>query len=98
MPIKNGDELIGRLDVIFTENPASIEELNILNRVVGDFALAISNIRLRNHLNNLSIHDALTNLYNRYYLDNVVNQVLLKAKRNKYKVCFIIIDIDFLSC
>jgi len=42
-----------------------------------------------------SIKDALTGLYNRRYLEEVLPKILASAKRNNKKVGFLMIDIDY---
>ncbi|MEJ5225321.1 MAG: diguanylate cyclase, partial [Anaerolineales bacterium] len=42
-----------------------------------------------------AIHDALTGLYNRHYLSEVLDAELSRAKRGAYSVAFLLIDIDY---
>ena len=49
---------------------------------------------LKDQLHELSIHDELTGLYNRRYLNESIKLDLARAQRNKYPVCAIILDID----
>jgi diguanylate cyclase (GGDEF)-like protein len=50
--------------------------------------------RLQAQLRELAIHDPLTGLYNRHYLSETLKRELARAAREKYSVCFIMIDID----
>lgn len=54
----------------------------------------INNIKLKLENIHLSFHDALTGLYNRHYLDEILNKLLAQAKRDKRALSFILFDID----
>jgi diguanylate cyclase (GGDEF)-like protein/PAS domain S-box-containing protein len=49
---------------------------------------------LQEQLREQSIHDALTGLYNRRYLDDMLSRELIAAKRADYPVSAIIVDLD----
>jgi len=49
---------------------------------------------LQENLRELSIHDSLTGLYNRRYLDETTERELSRAKRENYPVSVMMIDID----
>jgi diguanylate cyclase (GGDEF)-like protein len=67
---------------------------SILYNIADHIALAISNIKLRDILKNSSLHDPLTTLYNRAYLDEYLLKDILLAKREKNTISIIMIDID----
>jgi diguanylate cyclase (GGDEF)-like protein/PAS domain S-box-containing protein len=50
--------------------------------------------RLQGRLREMAIHDSLTGLHNRHYLNEVLNRELARAAREKYPVSFVMIDID----
>jgi diguanylate cyclase (GGDEF)-like protein/PAS domain S-box-containing protein len=50
--------------------------------------------RLQARLREMAIHDPLTGLYNRHYLDETLKRELARAAREKYPVSFVMIDID----
>ena len=56
--------------------------------------LAVANLKLRDAMRNMSIHDALTGLYNRRYLDEALAQELGRARRNEQEVAVVIFDVD----
>jgi diguanylate cyclase (GGDEF)-like protein/PAS domain S-box-containing protein len=56
--------------------------------------MAIANLTLRETLQNQSIRDQLTGLFNRRYLEESFNQEIHRAQRNKYSVGIIMLDID----
>ncbi|HSS47127.1 MAG TPA: diguanylate cyclase, partial [Burkholderiales bacterium] len=57
-------------------------------------ALAIANLRLRDSLRQQSIHDPLTGLHNRRYLEEALTRELARAERKKTPLAVIILDVD----
>lgn len=49
---------------------------------------------LHHILHEQAIHDALTGLHNRHYLNETLGRELARAEREKYPICFALIDID----
>ena len=62
--------------------------------VADIIALAISNVRLREALKDQTIHDPLTGLYNRRYLEDSLHREISRARRSGASVGFIMFDID----
>lgn len=56
--------------------------------------LALANINLRTSLNELSLHDPLTNLYNRRYLNDLLARELIRLAREKNTLCVGMLDLD----
>jgi len=56
--------------------------------------LAIANLRLQETLQQQSIRDPLTGLFNRRYLEESLNQELSRAQRQQHQIGVIMIDID----
>lgn len=50
---------------------------------------------LQNQLREQAIHDPLTQLYNRRYLDEILPRELARARRKNYAIGLLMIDIDF---
>ncbi|MBN1439127.1 MAG: diguanylate cyclase [Anaerolineales bacterium] len=50
--------------------------------------------RLKTQLEEMAVHDSLTGLYNRHYLEATLRRELAVAAREKYPVSFVMIDID----
>jgi diguanylate cyclase (GGDEF)-like protein/PAS domain S-box-containing protein len=66
-----------------------------LGRTVAEqLALAIANLRLRETLQNQSIRDPLTGIFNRRYLEEVLIQELAHARRKNHPISLIMLDID----
>lgn len=62
--------------------------------IAEHIALALANLRLREHLKALSFRDPLTGLYNRRYLDDYVERELARAARSSQSLAFLMLDID----
>jgi diguanylate cyclase (GGDEF)-like protein/PAS domain S-box-containing protein len=62
--------------------------------VADIIALAISNVKLREALKDQTIHDPLTGLYNRRYLEDSLHREISRARRSGASVGFIMFDID----
>lgn len=57
-------------------------------------ALALSNIKLRQTLRNLSVRDVLTGLYNRRFVDEVFDHEVARCRRNNESLSVLMIDVD----
>ncbi|QHV01129.1 sensor domain-containing diguanylate cyclase [Synechocystis sp. CACIAM 05] len=62
--------------------------------VAEQLAMAIANLKLREQLEEQSIRDPLTKLFNRRYLEQRLTQELARAKRHHYSVGVLMIDVD----
>ncbi len=56
--------------------------------------LALSNLMLRSDLRQLSIHDPLTGLYNRRYMEEALETEIRRAERKGHPIGVIMLDID----
>jgi diguanylate cyclase (GGDEF)-like protein len=73
----------------FTEEDARLLEL-----LLGHTFSAIKRIRLQNELKAQAIHDPLTGLHNRYYLNHVLDQEVKRSKRYSYSMAFLMADVN----
>jgi diguanylate cyclase (GGDEF)-like protein/PAS domain S-box-containing protein len=74
------------------EHTLSLQRLAV---TVGEMIkLSLSNLKLREELLQQAVHDPLTGLYNRRYLDEVLPRELLLAQRRNTPLCVVIFDID----
>jgi diguanylate cyclase (GGDEF)-like protein len=96
VPLLAQDNLLGLLR-LYDERDASLDLLDspLVLACTEQIGLAISNLQLRETLRHQSIRDPLTNLYNRHYLEESLEQELLRAKRAHQSVGIIMMDIDF---
>ncbi|MBW2529147.1 MAG: GGDEF domain-containing protein [Deltaproteobacteria bacterium] len=56
--------------------------------------LALTNLRLKEILRTQAMHDPLTGLYNRRFLEDAFNRELLRAARNQIPVSVLMLDLD----
>lgn len=69
--------------------------LSALARSVADqFGLALSNLQLRSRLQELSIRDPLTGLFNRRYLEETAVREFARAERHGAPICVLMLDVD----
>jgi len=71
------------------------EDLTILTTLADYAAIAIENARYVQKIQELSITDDVTGLYNSRHLHTILNRELARAKRHKLKFSLVFIDIDF---
>ncbi|MBI4915080.1 MAG: diguanylate cyclase [Acidobacteria bacterium] len=62
--------------------------------VAEQLALSLANLRLRETLQDQSIRDALTGLYNRRYMEETLDRELLRARRSGRRLGLIMLDVD----
>jgi diguanylate cyclase (GGDEF)-like protein/PAS domain S-box-containing protein len=60
--------------------------------------LALSNIELREELREQAIHDKLTGLYNRRYMEDSLARELSRAQRQNTCLCISMLDIEHFKC
>ena len=73
-------------------NPIRIKQLAV---TVGEtIKLSLSNLQLRDELRQQAIHDPLTNLFNRRYLEETVPRDMYQAQRRKTPLCVVMLDLD----
>jgi len=74
---------------------ARLDEISSLAGAVADaMSLALSNIALREKLRTQALRDPLTGLYNRRYMEDVLERYVNLAERNGSAVSAIMIDLD----
>lgn len=77
-------------------NPAALPtaKRQLAHTVAEQVALAITNLHLRETLKEQSIRDPLTGLFNRRYLEESLQQEIIRAQRYHHSIGVIMIDID----
>ncbi len=95
IPMIAQGETLG-LFYLSTETTAALPELNqqLAKTVAEQVSLAIANLNLRETLQNQSIRDALTGLFNRRYLEESLIKEVSRAQRNQHAIGIVMIDID----
>jgi diguanylate cyclase (GGDEF)-like protein/PAS domain S-box-containing protein len=86
---------IGVFQVASTEPSAfTQEDARLLGLLAGHTAQAVKRIRLQNELEEQAVHDPLTRVYNRYYLNQTLQQEITRGKRYRHSIAFLMIDIN----
>jgi diguanylate cyclase (GGDEF)-like protein len=62
--------------------------------IAENLSLALANLKLRESLQNQAIHDPLTGLYNRRYLEETMDRELHRSKRLKVPLGVVMINLD----
>ena len=75
-------------------NAFTKEDTRLLELLLGHTASAIKRIRLQNELKEQAIHDPLTGLHNRYYLNQVLAQEVKRSKRYNHSIAFLMADVN----
>jgi len=95
IPMIVSGEILGLLHIEWKclEEPAQqTKDLALLT--AENFALSLSNIRLRQRLQEQSIRDPLTGAFNRLYLEETLTLELPRAARKQKPVSVVMLDID----
>lgn len=98
MPVQGQGQVLGLLHLaldigVRTARPTREDERR-LQALTDRIGPALANLKLRDALRVLALHDPLTGLYNRRYLEDALNRELHRAERSKKPVSLIMIDID----
>jgi diguanylate cyclase (GGDEF)-like protein len=96
IPILAQGEALGILHFQATdENPALADaELPLKTTFAGQVGLSVANIRLREALRSQSIKDSLTGLYNRRYLEEMMERETRRAVRAEQGLGVMMLDLD----
>ncbi|MDB9311996.1 diguanylate cyclase [Spirulina sp. CS-785/01] len=83
-----------KLGIFHLDHPLASTNQELVRTVSKTIALGLANLKLRDRLQNLSIRDPLTGLYNRRYLEDTLDKELHRAQRRQNPVGFILLDVD----
>ncbi len=97
IPLMAQNTIFGMLHLDFPNGNISLndEDRLLISMITETLSLALANIRLRETLRDQSLHDSLTSLPNRRYLDEFFLKAITFAERNQSKLAVLMIDIDF---
>ncbi len=73
------------------------EDLNQVKLMLGYAEGAYNRISLESELKRKAIHDSLTGLFNRYFLETTINREVNQAKRYQHPIGFLLLDINDLK-
>ncbi|MGA9510930.1 MAG: diguanylate cyclase [Candidatus Sulfotelmatobacter sp.] len=96
IPILAQGETLGLLHLQATDDVPQMDsaELSFKTTFAGQVGLSIANIRLREALRMQSVRDALTGLYNRRYLEEVLDRETRRAGRAGQSMGILMLDLD----
>jgi diguanylate cyclase (GGDEF)-like protein/PAS domain S-box-containing protein len=96
IPILAQGETLGILHFQSTDEAPQMDasELSFKTTFAGQVGLSITNIRLREALRTQSVRDALTGLYNRRYLEEVLERETRRAGRAGLSMGILMLDLD----
>lgn len=97
LPLLAHSEPLGMLHIqgLADLTEEQLEQLETLAVAVGDhISLAWANIRLRETLRHQVVHDALTGLFNRRYLEETLEREIYRVKRKGALLGLIMLDLD----
>jgi diguanylate cyclase (GGDEF)-like protein/PAS domain S-box-containing protein len=95
-PIVAQGETLGIVHFQATNEAPKLDasELSFKTTFAGQVGLSLANIRLREALRTQSVRDALTGLYNRRYLEEVLDREVRRAARAAQSLGVLMIDLD----
>ncbi len=86
---------IGLLCLTGIEETGGLESRRQLATAVGEaIKMSLYNLKLRDELREQAIHDPLTGLCNRRYLEENLERELHRAQRGKSPLCIVMLDLD----
>jgi diguanylate cyclase (GGDEF)-like protein/PAS domain S-box-containing protein len=95
-PVLAQGETLGIVHFQATDNAPELDasEISFKTTFAGQVGLSIANIRLREALRTQSVRDALTGLYNRRYLEEVLAREVRRAAQAGQSLGILMIDLD----
>jgi len=85
----------GVLNISTEEETINEIEKELVTIVVEYISLALGNLRLQDELMHQATRDALTNLFNRRYMEESLNREFYRCQRKGFPISLLVIDIDF---
>ncbi len=93
-PMLAESKTLGVLHIQLPDDDRALVIADLAQSAAARLALALSNIKLRQTLRNLSVRDALTGLYNRRFVDEVFDHEVVRCRRNDKSLSVLMIDVD----
>jgi diguanylate cyclase (GGDEF)-like protein len=97
IPMAARGQLYGLLEIL-AEGPDAAALLSgiepVANAMADAMSLALSSLALREQLRNQALRDSLTGLYNRRFLEEMLERMCLDAERRKAPISAIMLDLD----
>lgn len=93
IPLTAQGESLGWL-YLSTSGHGAFPKLSLAIAAAEQLALALANLKLRQHLRDLSVRDPLTGLFNRRYLSESLGREMGRCKRRKLPLSVMVFDLD----
>ena len=77
-----------------TSGHGSFPKLAVAIAAAEQLSLALANLKLRQHLRDLSVRDPLTGLFNRRYLTESLGREMTRCKRRNLSLAVLMLDLD----
>jgi diguanylate cyclase (GGDEF)-like protein len=95
IPMAARGQVLGMLVLTGSDGAFDIAEAQLIGSALADgMSLALSNIALRERLRNQALRDGLTGLYNRRYMEDVLDRFVEVSKNGGPETSLIMIDLD----
>ena len=95
IPMIAKGETIGVLHLQFNDAVEISKSVqNLAETVTQNLALSFANLKLQQELRYQSLHDPLTGLYNRRYLEESLRKEIDRARRKQHFVSIMMLDVD----
>ncbi len=91
VPLLAHGNAIGLLHVLLAEKEA---DMNLVFTLSEHLGLALANLNMQDKLREQAIKDPLTKLFNRRYMDDVLERELNRCKRHNEVISILVLDID----
>jgi diguanylate cyclase (GGDEF)-like protein len=97
IPIVGRGQILGMLhlrgDILRLRETAALLN-DTIERLIDQLSLSLTNIELRERLENMALRDGLTGLYNRRFLDETLERDLSKLQRDRKSGAVMLLDVD----
>lgn len=93
IPLTAQGESLGWL-YLSTSGHGSFPKLSVAIAAAEQLSLALANLKLRQHLRDLSVRDPLTGLFNRRYLTESLGREMTRCKRRNLPLSVMLLDLD----
>jgi diguanylate cyclase (GGDEF)-like protein/PAS domain S-box-containing protein len=94
IPLQVQGQNFGLISCFYPRNLLNDNKLYLARIITNEVVLALTNLKMRMNLKEQSIHDPLTGLFNRRYMEEILQLEMAQAKRMKHKLSVIMVDID----
>ncbi|MGQ9464512.1 MAG: sensor domain-containing diguanylate cyclase [bacterium] len=97
VPMKSRDEILGVVEVVnkVGGEPFTKEDLEIFENLVQHITIALRNAQLYHKMEEASITDDLTKLYNTRYCNQILDEFIRERLATRAKISLIFFDVDF---